>query len=100
MNHPPHHMMRWNLAAYRRLADILGLKLRHYAPRSRPFRQALQLFQLKKYGPHTRVPRATLVKDLLANLPTFLAEWKKMSQRAARHENGGVDLILVEFTAP
>ena len=26
LNHPPHHMTRWNLAAYRRLAEMTGAK--------------------------------------------------------------------------
>lgn len=100
LNHPPHHMARWNLAAYRRLAEILGVKMRHFAPRNRPLKQALQLFCLQRYGPNVRVPRAVLMKDLLLRAPQFLAGWHQMRQRARSHENGGTDLILVEFTAP
>jgi SAM-dependent methyltransferase len=100
MNHPPHHMGRWNLAAYRRLADILEVKLRHFSPPSSPLRQALQLFKLKIYGPNVSIRRSTLIKDLLLYLPMFLAEWKQLSQRTKHHENGGSDVILVELTAP
>ena len=39
MNHPPHHMTRWNLAAYRKLAEILGVKMRHFCP-AQPAAQA------------------------------------------------------------
>lgn len=100
LNHPPHHMARWNLAAYRKLAEICGVKMRHFAPRNRPLKQALQTFRLKTYGPNVAVPRAVLLKDLLRHAPQFLSGWQKLSQRSARHENGGSDLILVEFTVP
>ena len=100
LNHPPHHMARWNLAAYRKLAEILGVKMRHFTPQNRPLKQALQTFRLKTYGPNVNVARATLLKDLLLRAPQFLAAWRQLRQRARSHENGGGDLILVEFTVP
>ena len=100
LNHPPHHMTRWNLAAYRKLAEILGIKMRHFAPRNRPLKQTLQTFCLKTYGANVKVPRAVLLKDLLLGARQFLAAWRQMRQRTRGHENGGTDLILVEFTAP
>jgi len=100
LNHPPHHMARWNLTAYRKLAEILGVKMRHFAPRNRPLKQALQTFRLKTYGPNVKVSRATLLKDLLLRSPQFVSDWQKLSRRARRHEIGGGDLILVEFTVP
>jgi len=99
MNHPPHHMMRWNLAAYRRLAEMLGVTLHHYAPPVRPLKQALQLFRLKNYGPNVHVSRAKLLKDLILQTPAFINVWRNMQQRAARHDLGGADLILLEFIA-
>jgi SAM-dependent methyltransferase len=98
MNHPPHHMARWNLAAYRKLAEILGVKMRHFAPQNRPFKQALQAFRLKTYGPNVNVKCATLLKDISLRAPQFFSGWQKLSCRARRHENGGADFILVEFT--
>jgi SAM-dependent methyltransferase len=100
LNHPPHHMARWNLAAYRRLAAILGVKMRHFAPRNRPLKQALQTFRLKTYGPNAGVSRATLLKDIGRHAPQFLSNWWKLSRRARHHENGGADLILIELTQP
>jgi SAM-dependent methyltransferase len=100
LNHPPHHMARWNLAAYRKLAEILGVKLRHFAPRNYPLKQALQLFRLKNYGPNVEISRTKLLKDILLQAPSFCADWRKLARRAARHDNGGCDLILVELTVP
>jgi 2-polyprenyl-3-methyl-5-hydroxy-6-metoxy-1,4-benzoquinol methylase len=100
MNHPPHHMTRWNLAAYRKLADILGVKMQYFAPPNRPLKQALYLFRLKTYGPNVTVSKAVLLRDLLFHAPLFLADWYKMEKRARNHPLRGADLILVEFTAP
>jgi hypothetical protein len=98
MNHPPHHMTRWNLAAYRKLAEILGVKMRHFAPRNRSLKQALETFRLKAHGPNVNVSRAALLKDLLFRAPQFFAGWRQLRKRARSHENGGADLILIEFT--
>jgi SAM-dependent methyltransferase len=98
LNHPPHHMTRWNLAAYRKLAEILGVKMRHFAPRNRTLKQALQTFRLKNYGPNVKVPGATLLKDLLFHAPQFFDGCRRLGKRARSHENGGADLILVEFS--
>ncbi|MEP6669444.1 MAG: class I SAM-dependent methyltransferase [Chthoniobacter sp.] len=98
MNHPPHHMTRWNLASYQRLAEILGVKMRHFAPRNWPLKQALLSFRLQKYGPNTAAPRAVFLKDAIGAVGQILALWKKM--RARQHENHGSDLILVEFSIP
>lgn len=100
LNHPPHHMARWNLAAYRKLAEILGVKMRHFAPHNRPLKQALQAFRLKTYGPGVAVSRLILLKDLLGHTPQFFSDWRELCRRARHHDNGGADLILVEFTVP
>lgn len=100
LNHPPHHMARWNLAAYQKLADTLGVKMRYFAPANRPLKQALQEFRLKTHGPNVRVSRGTLLRDLLLRAPRFLSAWLHFRARARRHELGGSDLILVEFTVP
>ena len=100
LNHPPHHMTRWNLRAYQKLAELLGVQMRHYAPVTRPVKQALQTFRLNHYGPQVKVSRARLLTDLLRHGPEFLAAWQRLRVRAAAHANGGSDLILVEFILP
>jgi len=98
LNHPPHHMARWNLRSYQKLADILKVKMRHFAPRTHPLKQAWQQFRLKQYGPNRNVSRAKLLSDLGLNFPKFLAEWRRLQRRAKEHPVDGSDLILVEFT--
>jgi SAM-dependent methyltransferase len=98
LNHPPHHMTRWNLSAYRKLATLLGVDLRWFSPRSPSLRRALGTFRLLRYGPHTPVNKGRLTWDLIRNGPEFLQQVRNQQRRAAR--NGGIaaDLILVELT--
>ncbi len=98
MNHPPHHMTRWNLSAYQRLADISGAKMRYFVPPSNAARNALKVFCLKQYGPNRRVGKARLLNDLLRRLPTFWCLYQKQKERARTDRVGGADTILVEFT--
>src|SRR5579859_8107550 len=98
LNHPPHHMTRWNLRSYQKLAEILKVNMRHFAPHTPPLKQALQEFRLKQYGANRKITRGKLLQDLCLHFPQFLAGWLRMNQRAKQHDNGGADLILVEFT--
>jgi SAM-dependent methyltransferase len=96
LNHPPHHMTRWNLAAYRKLASLTGAQMRYFVPPSSPLRRAVQNFRLLQYGPHGTVGKITLLKDLLRYFPKFLRHYQKQKQR----QPVGADVILVEFTVP
>ena len=94
LNHPPHHMTRWNLAAYQQLAALMGAKMRYFAPSSNQLQRAIYSFRLMQYGPHHNVNKITLLKDLLRHLPRFLHHYLKQRQR----KPVGADVILVEFT--
>lgn len=100
LNHPPHHMTRWNLAAYRRLAKILKVEMRHFTPRCRPVKQAWQSFCLNHFGPHAKVSKPVRFKKLLRQLPQFLSHWRRLKSRVRQHDAGGADLVLVEFRVP
>jgi SAM-dependent methyltransferase len=96
LNHPPHHMTRWNLAAYQKLANLTGAKMRYFVPPSSALKRALNVFRLRQYGPNHPVGRATLLKDLLRHFPQFLRHHQQQRQRRPV----GADVILVEFTVP
>jgi SAM-dependent methyltransferase len=96
LNHPPHHLTRWNLAAYQRLAGLTGTTMRYFVPPSYALKRAVRSFQLLHYGPHNSVGRVPLLKDLLCHLPEFLGHYQKQKQRRPV----GANDILVEFTVP
>lgn len=95
LNHPPHHMTRWNLRAYGRLAEMLGVKMRYFAAPSSALRRALNVFCLLHYGPNRFFGKARMLKDLCRHFPEFARHYRKQIQRKPVE----ADLILVELTA-
>jgi len=100
LNHPPHHLTRWNLGSYQKLAEILGVEMRYYAPPANTLKQALQLFRLRSSGPNVPINTVTMGWNLLRNFRQFLSDWKSMRARALSDGVSGADVILVELTVP
>ena len=98
MNHPPHHITRWSLNAYRKAAEILGLNLSYYFPNTSYFRQALQIRRLKSFRKLSTIK--TLIKICLSPKEgeAFLRTWFKCRQRSTQDPLNGSDVILVEFS--
>ena len=99
LNHPPHHLTRWNLHSYRRLADILGLQIRCFFPPSALLKQALMTFRLLQYGPHRKVRATELLSDALRRLPVLLRAFRAQLERGRRNGGTTADVVLVELTA-
>ena len=97
LNHPPHHLSRWNLAAYRRLAELLGLKLRYFAPRSTDSQRATLAFRLLHYGPHRPAGRVRVFLDRLRHFSEWRRLYREQQERARRNGGIGADVILVEL---
>jgi 2-polyprenyl-3-methyl-5-hydroxy-6-metoxy-1,4-benzoquinol methylase len=96
MNHPPHHLTRWNLAAYRRLAATLGFSMRYFAPRFSGLKKAISAFRFSQYGfPHGNAVKAKLLQDLLLHFSTFARFYRDQLKRPAEVH---ADVILIEFT--
>jgi hypothetical protein len=100
LNHPPHHMTRWNLAAYRKLAELLNLNARFFSPPSSAAKRALNVFRLTQYGPNRRIGKVALLRDLLRRLPTLARQYRRQRQRGCADGGIAADVILVELTAP
>jgi 2-polyprenyl-3-methyl-5-hydroxy-6-metoxy-1,4-benzoquinol methylase len=98
MNHPPHHMTRWNLRAYKKLAELLRVKLRYFTPESTPSRRALDVFKLLRYGPHRPYKKINLAADLILRASTFARILTTQQKRAQQNDGIAADVILVEFT--
>jgi SAM-dependent methyltransferase len=97
LNHPPHHLTRWNLAAYQKLAEILGVKLRYFTPCSSALKRTLAVFRLLHYGPYRPVSRRKLATDLVTNVPEIMRLYREQKQRRAKNQGIEADVILVEF---
>ena len=100
LNHPPHHLTRWNVPAYQKLATLLGVGMRDFAPRPSLLRQAVQVFCICRYGANVKPSFSRLWGDLLLGASQFNEIRRRLRRRAQRDPLGGSDVILVEFTLP
>jgi SAM-dependent methyltransferase len=97
LNHPPHHMTRWNLAAYEALAKSLGLQLSYYYPPTSSLKQAVTALSLEVAGPQHARSKLQSVSCCLSHAPQFFKLWLQMRERARSHPLRGADVILVEL---
>lgn len=97
LNHPPHHLTRWNARAYTKLASLLGCRLRIFHPPESLLRDTFKLFHLQRHGA-APVGRARRLVEAalhpLAFLDCLAAQLRHRRQRPAPHS----DIILVELT--
>ncbi len=98
MNHPPHHLGRWNLSSYQSVAASLGLDLRFYMPEaSSILSRTVQVFRLVHLGAHRRIGKRRLIGLILRRLPSFLKLWRRQAGRQAIQGATAADVILVEL---
>jgi SAM-dependent methyltransferase len=101
MNHPPHHMTRWNLSAYRHLAKALGLSLEFHAPAVSSLRQARLAERLNWGGPGGHQSLLGDPGAMGKRLMNFWSAWNRLRARNRSHPLGGADVILAElFLSP
>jgi len=91
MNHPPHHMTRWNLRSYEKLASILNLRISFYYPRASALRQVIQIYHLLyfRFKPFKK-------RDFFDLLYFFKLFFDCLSSNRF-HSLKGSDVILVEL---
>ena len=98
LNLPPHHLTRWNLKAYQRLATLLGVKIRCFTPPAGAAKRALKAFWNSQRGPTEPISKATLLADLTRHFPSYLRWYRKQRERERINHGIGADVILVELT--
>jgi SAM-dependent methyltransferase len=96
MNHPPHHLTRWNLTAYKRLAAMNDFSMRYFIPDYSLLKNAIGLFRLSRHGFHPgNAGRSPMMRDLCFHFPQFArCLWSQLR----RPIDLKTDVILIEFT--
>ena len=96
LNHPPHHLTRWTLSAYRHLAEKMNCSLRFFHPPASLARDVLRQFKLIRHGTAS-VSRMRPVKESLIH--PFQVSRCLADQLRHRHLYGKPysDVILVEL---
>lgn len=68
LNHPPHHMGRWNLKSYRNLAETLELNVEFFMPnRSKLISSVIQSFMFALYGNLVKRTKSNILNSIIKN---------------------------------
>lgn len=100
LNHPPHHMTRWNVKAFRRLAEMLGLRATfHMPPAPLIWRSVLRAVAMAQAG---RAGKSWRVRRQAANALLHPIELAKVTlHQVLRDRTNGrtaADVVLVELS--
>lgn len=98
LNHPPHHMTRWNARMYQEMAEQLGLGMRLRMPEPRSlFQRTKDALALRKFGPRGTFSRFARYAALACDPGGLISEI--LRQRARERLDGicTADVVLVEF---
>ncbi|NQU35710.1 MAG: class I SAM-dependent methyltransferase [Bacteroidetes bacterium] len=99
LNHPPHHFGRWNLKSYKKLAEVLGLKIEVFMPLpGKLLVSAIQSFMFSIYGNLGKGEKKTIIKSIIKTPFKFLTHLWKQSQRDKIMGKRAANVILAKFT--
>ncbi|MGB3757879.1 MAG: class I SAM-dependent methyltransferase [Rivularia sp. (in: cyanobacteria)] len=99
LNHPPHHLLRWNKKAYDELAFQLGCQVKYYMPPARSvLGRTTNTFHLSKLGKNQPTSKLNLLTTAIKN-PLILSRIF-FHQLMRKKVNGktAADVILVELS--
>jgi SAM-dependent methyltransferase len=98
LNHPPHHLTRWNIRAYEELGHQLSLQLQVTMPAPAPIlKRALVGQNLAWHGPFGRTSRGKLFAKTLIHPVATLTQIVRQAARERVIGRAAADLVLAEF---
>ena len=99
LNHPPHHLTRWNTKAYSVLAQRLNLKCIFHAPPTASFLSLCARSTLLQVGGIQSLyfNKTTKLRILFKNLPSFFNNCVGIFNREKINGRRAADVILVEW---
>jgi SAM-dependent methyltransferase len=99
LNHPPHHMGRWNLASYKKLAATLGLKLEIFVPEPAGIlKTAVISFLFSIYGPSKIKSKLEILRGVIKHPFQFLNHLYNQCKREKIKGKRASNVILAKFS--
>ena len=96
LNHPPHHLTRWNAMAYKSLAALTGCRVDLLMPRAASLVQrTLTALDLAAYGPGRRVPGR--MRRALSHPFRTAGELLRQTGREVVQGQAAPDVVLARF---
>ena len=99
LNHPPHHMTRWNEKSYKALGSHIGLEPTFRMPKPAPltFRVA-EALNFRWNGPQYPLSRRNVLKRALKNPSLWTKEVARQLFRERMNGAATANVVLVEFS--
>jgi 2-polyprenyl-3-methyl-5-hydroxy-6-metoxy-1,4-benzoquinol methylase len=99
LNHPPHHMGRWNLKSYEKIAATLGLDMQVFMPEAGSLlKSAIRSLMFSQYGSEKVTSKARILGTLIGNPLAFINHYKRQSKRMNISGKRASNVILLNFT--
>lgn len=98
LNHPPHHILRWNKKSYEELAKQLGCEIHFYMPSSNSvLSRTTNTFRLSQHKKDKLVFKLKLLQTILKHPILFLTIFIHQLMRCRMNGRVAADLVLVEL---
>lgn len=99
LNHPPHHMGRWNLKSYSKLAETLNLNLEVFMPDPMDLlHTSLFSFLFSLYGHSNNFTKSQILFKILLHPLKFTAHFLRQSKREKFNKKRSANVILVKLS--
>jgi 2-polyprenyl-3-methyl-5-hydroxy-6-metoxy-1,4-benzoquinol methylase len=99
LNHPPHHLTRWNSSSHEELARRLGVGIKFYMPPSKKaWHRTTQALELKWRGPHKLTQRRKFYALALCHPLMTSNDWLHQLRRERFNGRTAADVVLVELS--
>lgn len=99
LNHPPHHMTRWNAKAYQELAQQLGLKINLFMPQQgKAIDRTFVALNYAWNSPAHLMSWRRIQLEALKRPLVFFWEWLRQCKREKLNNQVAADVVLVELT--
>lgn len=99
LNFPPHHIGRWNLKSYNKIAEMLGLRIEVFMPVSEKLlNTAIQSFMFSIHGNINIISKKQILIDMIFRPLKFCCHLYKQSKREKVQGGRASYVILVKFT--
>lgn len=99
LNHPPHHMTRWNVTSYRALAKRFALDVRFHMPAAPSvLHRVAMTLNLLRNGPAHLMPARRVLAASLLRPARLLGECLRQWRRERVNGQPAADVVLAEFT--
>jgi SAM-dependent methyltransferase len=98
LNHPPHHLLRWNKRSYQELAYQLGCEIKFYMPpASSVLARTTNTFRLSKFGKNQVVSKFEFLQEILKKPILFFRIFFHQLMRYRINRSIAADVVLVEL---